>query len=193
MEVARVNVYLSDDLHEEVKSAEIEISAVCQTALREAVTDRRRSKRDQLDVLGAVQRIALTAREGPLRNAEGRKAGRRWAMHTATLQDLKALDELEVTGGFAYWGSGVERDGSSALEFKDFESLRDWLVAENLDDTHEFDSEDWVVDDYTEGFVAAAKEFWAEAKPLLDESEATRERRAAALRQELRANDEAPF
>ena len=190
--MARVNVYLSDDLHEEVKLAGIEVSAVCQSALREAVADRRRSKHDQLDVLSAVKRIALTAREGPLRRAEGRKAGWRWAMDFATLQDLQALDELEVQEGFAHWAGHEERVGSNELLLKDFESLGDWL-SENLDDTHEFTAEGWDVDDFTEGFFAAAKEFWAEAKPLLDESEAARERRAAALRDELRANDEPPF
>ena len=189
----RVNVYLSDDLHEEVKSAGIEISAVCQSALRAAIGDQRRSKHEQLDVLSAVQRIALTARQGPLRRAEGRKEGWRWAIYSATLQDLEALDELDVRDGFAYWSGHEERVGSSELELKDFESLGDWLYQNLSGENHGFTSESWDVDDFTEGFFAAAKDFWNEAKPLLDESETARERRATALRNELRANDEAPF
>lgn len=188
----RVNVYLSDDLHEEVKAAGIEVSAVCQSALRDAVSEGRQDKHQQLDVLTAVGRIALTARVGPLRHAEGRKAGLRWAMQTATLQDLQMLDDFELRNEFAYWTSD-DGEGFSHLGLDDFETLAGWL-AENLDDSHDFDGVgEWGIDEFTEGFFAAAKEFWAEAEPLLSEQEATRERRAAALRAALSVEGEAPF
>ena len=41
MHMARVNVYLPDELAEEVKAADINVSAVSQAALREALAARR--------------------------------------------------------------------------------------------------------------------------------------------------------
>lgn len=41
MRMARVNVYLPDDLAEEVRAADINVSAVSQAALREALAARR--------------------------------------------------------------------------------------------------------------------------------------------------------
>lgn len=195
--MARVNVYLPDDLHEEVKQAGIEVSPVCQAALRAAVASQHRSKSQQLGLLHAANRIALTAREGPLRHAEGRKYGLRWAEDTASLHDLQALDELTVAGGMAAWDG--QPGGTSHLEVDDFETLAQWL-REELDterDHHEVDREDdgktiWGVDDFTEGFFAAAKEFWANVKFLLEEPESIREQQIAQLQSDLR-RDEPPF
>lgn len=185
---------MPDDLHEEVQAANIEVSKVCQSALRLAVADRHRTKQEQLAVLQAARRIALTAKAGPLRKAEGRREGRRWAADSATMGDLELLSEYVSDWPVDY----VVEDGSTKLIMLDsFESLREWLLDLVLPNPRVFDDADrgrthWVMDDFTEGFIEAAKEFWAEVQTLLEEPEASREQRAAALQSDA-WGDEPPF
>jgi len=60
----RVNVYLPDDLHNEVKAARIEVSAVCQSALREAVAVKEQGVGVQLEALQAAVRLRRTTPQG---------------------------------------------------------------------------------------------------------------------------------
>lgn len=195
--MARVNVYLPDDLHEEVKQAGVEVSPVCQTALRAAVASQHRSKHQQLDLLRAAERIALTATEGPLRKAEGRKRGLQWAEDAANLHDLQALDELTVTGFLACWEG--QEGGTNHLQLDDFETLEEWLLSYvDIEAGHHqiflVDKKQvWDVDDFTEGFFEAAKEFWANVKPLLDQPESDRQQQISALQSDPWPTSEPPF
>lgn len=198
--MARVNVYLPDDLHDEVKSAGVEISAACQAALRAAVANRHRSKREQLDLLDAAKRLSLTARYGPLRKAEGSKAGRRWANEAATLADLERLGELRDMQSTTYRVYMIDPGTDDPWDFKalvvsSFETILPWLHDHGDDvvrPTRDGDRTLWQIDDYAQGFIEGAQEFWAEVRPLLEENEESREQRAQALRDAL-YDDEPPF
>jgi hypothetical protein len=88
--VARVNVYLSDDLAAKVKAANIEVSPVCQTALAEAVELRSRNVSDRLDLVAAARRLRATTPK--FQYEEGKASGREWVTQVATFEELEFLD-----------------------------------------------------------------------------------------------------
>lgn len=49
-EMARVNIYLDDDLHEMVKESGIPISTICQDALRKAISPEARIKTINVEI-----------------------------------------------------------------------------------------------------------------------------------------------
>lgn len=57
MRMARVNIYLSDDLAEEVKAAGLNVSSLAQEALRSVLATRRVD--EWLDEVGAVRPLGI--------------------------------------------------------------------------------------------------------------------------------------
>lgn len=185
----RVNVYLPDDLHNEVKAAHIEISAVCQSALREAVAVKEQGVGMQLEALQAALRLRRTTPPG--RHDIGAIDGARWARETATAKDLQTIDRLTVRASYSDpdadgyfdvlwdWDGDEDATGANFVEPSgDFDTLFDYLCGSgyigSADDTID-------ADERFQGFVEAAQKVWHELKPLVDEDEAVLQRRIGLL------------
>jgi hypothetical protein len=187
----RVNVYLPDDLHNEVKAARIEVSAVCQSALREAVAVKEQGVGVQLEALQAAVRLRRTTPQG--RRDIGAIDGTRWARETATVKELQTIGQITVReldyaadDGEPFFevqwdGDGDALGGANFIELRpEFTTLGKWLVNKGH---AAIDGETFTVDAdaYLQGFVEAAQTVWHELKPLVDEDEAVLRRRIGLL------------
>jgi len=185
----RVNVYLPDDLHNEVKAARIEVSAVCQSALREAVAVKEQGVGVQLEALQAAVRLRRTTPQG--RWDIGAIDGTRWARETAEVKELQTIDQITVREldcaddeePFFEVQWDALGGGASFIELRsEFTTLGEWLVNKGH---AEIDGEDKTftvdADAYLQGFVEAAQTVWHELKPLVEEDEAVLRRRIGLL------------
>jgi hypothetical protein len=187
----RVNVYLPDDLHNEVKAARIEVSAVCQSALREAVAVKEQGVGVQLEALQAAVRLRRTTPQG--RRDIGAIDGIRWARETAEVKELQTIDQIIVReldyadDDEPFYEVQWDEDalgGANFIELRsEFTTLGKWLVNKGH---AAIDGEDKTftveADAYLQGFVEAAQTVWHELKPLVEEDEAVLRRRIGLLK-----------
>jgi hypothetical protein len=90
--MAKVNVYLSDELEAEAREAGIKISPLCQAAVRDELIRLESVKGAQEDIRDVALRLLRTKEERDLKRfREGRSAGVDWARQNATLDDLERL------------------------------------------------------------------------------------------------------
>lgn len=186
-----MNIYLQDDLAASVKRAGLEVSAICQAALREAVTAKEQGVGTQIESLKAAMRLRRTTRQG--RHAVGVSDGIRWARGTATAKDLEtiALVEIEVLKDGdddeepMYMARWIEHGTSSnqlELVGVGFSTLAPWLAENGSTPLYEADDEISVeADEYLAGFVSSAQSVWRELRPLIDEDESVLRRRIDLL------------
>jgi post-segregation antitoxin (ccd killing protein) len=92
----KVNVYLPDQLHEQVRSLGISLSPICQRALQEevermnAVAEMRAAGNEESYIAAAARRLAESKRLSEQRNLQkGWEFGRRWAAERAEYHDLE--------------------------------------------------------------------------------------------------------
>jgi len=184
----RVNIYLPEDLGAAVKAAELEVSAVCQNALREAVEAKERGVSAQIALLMTAMRLRQTTPEG--RYDMGAADGQRWVRESATAKDMRELDLVRIQrldgGGdedVLYSASWADDPGSNShLELNGFETLTKWLAKEGRTPLYGDDNETSVeADEYLAGFVEAAQSAWRELRPLVDKSEVVLTRRIELL------------
>ncbi|QSE86570.1 hypothetical protein JWS14_46605 (plasmid) [Rhodococcus koreensis] len=174
-----MNVYLPDDLAKAVKSAEIEVSAVCQQALSDAVNLRSRDITSQLETGGGSD-----ARQGhhPRGPAEGGAIiGRRWVREAATFRDLQVLDTCT-------FGDDDDDDlppmlfsddsGSTAIALNGWGSLRKWLIDEGHIDPED---DEFELDDWWRGLIEGAQTAWDELRTLVTEDDTVLRRRRMIL------------
>lgn len=187
----RVNIYLPDDLFNDVKAARIEISAVCQSALREAVTAKEQGVGMQLETLQAAVRLRRTTAQG--RRDIGEIDGTRWAREAATAKELQRIDRYTVRSlGFdpddeeQYFTLECD-DGTGGSDLfvhrGDFPTLGEWLSNRDHVESYGEPNDEFSVpaDEYLQGFVEAAQTVWHELKPLVEEDEAVLRRRIGLL------------
>ncbi len=88
----KVNVYLPDDLHDEVRRYEIALSPVCQAALRAAVAEKERLRSATADVAAVAARLRADKQAADeRRHATGYELGANWAQATASWSDLERI------------------------------------------------------------------------------------------------------
>ena len=93
----KINVYLPDELAQDVKAASIPVSEVCQRALREEVL-----KVKAATAIGNDERLKAAAarlrasRDSTMsqREADGHSAGMSWALERATYSELEEIAGL---------------------------------------------------------------------------------------------------
>jgi hypothetical protein len=191
--MARLNIYLQDDLAASVKSAGLEASAICQKALREAVKARGQGVGGQIEALSAALRLQRTTPQG--RRAIGAADGARWAKEAATVRELRDINQLIVERlgeeddedrvFMVRWADATSEGNQNFLDLgerSDFETLGLWLrehgsgVLSRPGGDLEIDA-----DEYLAGFTDAAQSTWRELEPLIAEDEAVLRRRIELL------------
>jgi hypothetical protein len=134
--VPKVNVYLSDDLHEQVKEFDISLSPICQAAVREEIERTLAGKRATQDLAPVLTRLLVSkAEEDKRRYREGYDFGVKWARNQASLSELERLEVYADSRGFyiidlshfpslvdAFIGDAQDRDLDPDPDW--FESLR---------------------------------------------------------------------
>lgn len=198
--MARLNIYLQDDLAASVKRAEIEASAICQKALREAVQAREQGVGGQIEALTAALRLQRTTPQG--RRAIGAADGARWAKEAATVRELRDINELIVEPigeeddedrEFMLGRADAVSEGSQNFlkigQRSDFETLGPWLRKHGSCVLSSVEPDDLEIDadEYLAGFIDAAQNTWRELKPLIEEDEAILRRRIELLHDVERA------
>lgn len=131
--MAKVTIYLPDELAAQVKDSGISVSPVCQRALQQEVRTMKAMMIDDDEIAQAAQRLIAEEGEEVMRaRAEGTRVGRFWALNLAAPAELRRMQGLVRDGRFdldgrveAYVGTGVSR-----LEEAAFETIRQ-MVAED--------------------------------------------------------------
>jgi len=184
----RINIYLPDELAAAVKGAELEVSAICQAALREAVAAREQGVTAQIEALQVAVRLRRTTPQG--QRALGAADGARWAKEAATVKELDVVDRVVVNqmpGDDEEPSYMVQWDGDAASysQFElgyNFDTLGSWLQDNSAVAMYGTDgSLALEADEYLAGFVDAAQRVWRELQPLVNQDEAVLRRRIGLL------------
>jgi len=110
--MAKLTIYLPDDLAEAVRASDISPSPICQGALARVVKKMETMKETRSDIDRVAARLAATRNEGADREtAAGHILGATWAREHADLRDLEELADLDQ----GYWVS-INLDGFPSLE-----------------------------------------------------------------------------
>jgi post-segregation antitoxin (ccd killing protein) len=97
--MAKVTLYVPDELAAEAKDADLPQSAVYQDALRAELDRRKAQQQDASEIDRAVARLRGTRdEEAQRRSQSGREDGATWAREVATLSELKALVDADTYG-----------------------------------------------------------------------------------------------
>ncbi|SRR6266545_179238 len=159
--MARVNVYLPDDLAADVKAAELSVSTICQQALTRELRMLQATKDVTFDPEQAAARLKQSEDAA---FQEGRAVGIRWATDVAPhREEVTAVADLQPNVKFydtshslfrylaqADHRSAYSRDRDPA----DHENDEQWYVA--LEDTP-----------FARGVIAGVAEVWKAIEPLL--------------------------
>jgi hypothetical protein len=161
--MARINVYLPDDLATAVNAAQLPVSRICQKALSQEVRKlevKHEATFDPDQVAARIKQSEDTAL------AEGRTLGVRWAADIATRDELERI---------AHLGDWVKSGGSGFL-LPEHHSLVTFLEAEGVPGAieHEFEREPNEQDDVlvnrsatVVGVITGASEVWEAVKDRL--------------------------
>ena len=94
--MARITVYLSDDLADRLKSyrKKLNISEICSEAIHKSVTELEEMKEDLMQIQDAVLRLKASKREfEDLAYGLGYKEGYKWARDEASFRELSEVAE----------------------------------------------------------------------------------------------------
>jgi len=92
--MAKVTIYLPDDLHARVKGADLAMSPICQQALADELDRRDRNMQATTELEQVAARLRDTQDDDYEKdNAHGREIGEAWAKHTATLKEFRAFHD----------------------------------------------------------------------------------------------------
>ena len=141
----KINVYLPDELAEEVKLASVAVSEVCQRALREELLRVKVATAigDDARLKAAAERLkASRESEEAGREADGRSAGMSWAFERAEYGELEALARLADES----WLRVDVDDESWPTLYGELEDLR-------MRSLHATDA-------FAQGFVTGARDAW---------------------------------
>ena len=141
----KINVYLPDELAEEVKLAAVAVSEVCQRALREELLRVKVATAigDDARLKAAAERLKATREsEEAGRQADGHSAGMSWAFERAEYGELEALARLADES----WLRVDVDDESWPTLYGELEDLR-------VRSLHATDA-------FAQGFVTGARDAW---------------------------------
>ena len=152
----KINVYLPDELAEQVRHHGITVSAVCQRALTQEVKSMEAKEAATSDVEAVAVRLRQTITEEDTRlHAEGREDGAQWAKTKATWTELQEVSD------WAEYEHFLSEDHSLYPDISQLEENSHHL-------TH--DGRGWYVEAesaYWRGFIAAALEVRSAVAPLI--------------------------
>lgn len=159
----KVNVYLPDELAADVQRLGIQLSSICQRALREEVLRMATMQSvGEEQVARAVERLRLSANvEGETNWSQGKRSGRQWALQTAKHGELENLDDTFPAGELVHQDRCLQI--AKDIDYHDVEAwptLYFWL-----EDTNP--KLNWLA-----GFVDGALEVWDEVRDLIAQTEA---------------------
>lgn len=156
--MAKVTIYLPDELEAEVRSAGISMSPVCQNALKEAVMEAMLSAQASTEVEAVAERLRAS-REVEKRDerTEGRQLGVRWAKEAATLSELLWAAEVATAFWYSVW---VDVDDGTLVDFLSEE--KGWEFRANDEGRVSFERSPFMV-----AFLEGATDVYQEVRPLL--------------------------
>jgi post-segregation antitoxin (ccd killing protein) len=151
--VPKVNVYLPDDLAEEVRAAKLSLSPVCQRAIRKELDEVKIRRAATTDLAAVAERLNATIDgEDAVSYQEGREDGIEWAREHATASELRWLvTKFEPGSGSDFQGDHSLIAFESAKHGKNVISVR-----------HEEGNPYW------HGFIDGAREVLNAVEPLLN-------------------------
>lgn len=142
----KVNVYLPDELAEQVKRLAIPVSATCQQALTQEVHKMEALTTATTDIEATAERLRGTIQEEDSQHRQdGREDGNEWARMWATWLELSDLDR---------WDGDIRPDDDHSLN--EFIQDRDY---------HDIEFSTW--EPYWQGFLEGAVEVRETVRPLL--------------------------
>ena len=128
--MAKVTVYLPDDLETQVRAAGISMSPVCQRALEQEVRFMTANAIEDQEIAAAAARLIVEEGEEVVRaRREGEDDGREWALKTAAPSELRRIQTL-VNDPRLNLEDRIRDytcDGVSHLDVAPFESIRQWM------------------------------------------------------------------
>ncbi len=160
--MAKVTIYLPDQLEERVRAAEIPLSPICQRALEEEVNRMQLHKTANRGLRSVARRLQSSRHDsGRPDYSLGKRAGIEWAREKATYQELSDL------AGYALrqnWSRLEVRGGSEMADA--LADLGDDLLPEDHDE-HKGRPIQLERNEALTGFVDGACEVWTQVRPLL--------------------------
>jgi hypothetical protein len=199
--MAKVNVYLPDDLAEAVRASDVNVSQICQAALREVLDVKAEDQPVTYELLEIADRLRETARFGdkPQLYGVGYDQGWLWAQRSATAHDLQLLERGDARSVDKSDDPWAIEDWES-IDMELFDTLYEWYfdnIAPQFTDSSraDFTIQYWRRTPLLEGFVDGAMEIWKRVQPLLDPASAEKARRAldATRPSGFAMSDEPPF
>jgi hypothetical protein len=160
--MAKITIYLPDQLEEQVRAAGIPLSPICQRALEQEVKKVEMSKTATRGLKSVVRRLQSSKQDsnGPDYSL-GKKAGVEWAREKASYRDLADLAEYALNHN---WSRLEVRVGSEMADA--ISDLGDDLLPDDHDE-----SKGRVIEvernEALAGFVDGACQVWTEVRPLL--------------------------
>jgi post-segregation antitoxin (ccd killing protein) len=148
--MAKVSIYVTEELRSALKRAEIPVSSVCRRALEEEVrkAEALERLRDRAAADAAAERIRGADVDG--RVNDGRQCGLAWALERASGADLRAVVDLDSS---VWLSLQVTRDGWDTL-YEELEALGEYPGEGDFTIPRD--------DPFIEGFVTGAVEgYWA--------------------------------
>lgn len=152
----KLTIYVPPDLAAQVKEADLNVSQVCQAALRAEVTERATLRSSEID--DVIARLRATEDEEDARTARAqarwRRLGAKWAKERATLRELRAMLHLHPEVPWLTW------------QVPEDHSIRDFFAEEegwDRDFREELDRDPSLV-----WFVEGALDVLERVGPLLD-------------------------
>ena len=147
----KVNIYLPDELADEVKAAKLSLSPVCQRAIREELGRMQAREAATRDIKGVAARLKATIADEEREDMEsGHGEGVKWAREYATAAELQYIAE-----DFEPGRGGPFADDHTICRLVSDQSGEDVVAVSHADDA------------YWAGFIAGACEVWAAVEPLL--------------------------
>ena len=160
--MAKVTIYLPDQLEEQVRAAGIPPSPVCQRALENEVNRVQLSKTATRGLRSVARRLQSSKHDsGQPDYRLGKKAGIEWAREKATYQELADLAEYALHHNWSRLEVRVGSEMADALA-----DLGDDLLPDDHDDS-KGRSIELERNEALSGFVDGACQVWTEVRPLL--------------------------
>jgi hypothetical protein len=146
--LAKVTIYLPDQLEDAVRAHDIGMSAVCQRALEQEVREVELRQQAADDLQKVAERLRGTQQQQEDRErASGFDLGVRWARQWATLEELQAL-------------AVVNSQNWTAWMIDESHSLYDSIVNERLDGKRPWTIRLRAGEPFVNGLVAGALEIY---------------------------------
>lgn len=143
----KINVYVPDDLAEQVRACGVQVSSICQAALRDEVARSEASAAVTSDMQAVVERLRGTRIESDVQDHDlGRDHGVEWAREYANWNELVNIAEH------------CEQDWPAESIPHELPTVTDWIR------DHEHVPVPKEVEPYYEGFADGAREVYEAVK-----------------------------